>query len=54
MKELQLLIQAIEKAQLNGGVYSLQEVAQILNAISVVSKIVQEDSVATEPDKPKK
>jgi len=48
MKELQTIIQAIEKAQ-QTGVYSLQDVQQILNAIGVVSQIVQAANAEPEP-----
>ena len=44
MKEFQTMISAIEKGQ-QAGVYSLQEVQQILAAIGVVSKVMAESQV---------
>jgi len=41
MEELQTMIGAIEKAQ-RAGVYTLQEVSQILQAIGAVSNKMQE------------
>ena len=40
MKEFQLLVEAVEKAQ-QRGVYSLQEVQMILNAIGIVNGELQ-------------